>query len=305
MDSGKPVFTVSARDLVEFVLRRGDLGGDRDFVSPSRALQGTRGHQRLQKSRPAGYPQGGPPSIRPRNTGVHRSRAGPGGRPVHRGVWRGIDGWNGPGGGRAGGGVRGRPSNRANPRRGLLGGDQDGNARMAGRGGSVALGAGEALWGDAPEALSGAFAACCGWSILTWTPRRSASSRKSMPSEDLARFLNALVEEYAAWMRDQWSWMRLRDASIRLLPFPFQGYRRGQRQLAVAVYRAVRERKRLFASAPTGIGKTISVLYPRSQKPGGGPERANLLLDRAQPAAGTPPSKRSRKCGARACACVR
>ena len=51
----KPVFSVSVRDLVEFALRRGDLGGERDFVGPNRALAGTRGHQRLQRSRPAGY----------------------------------------------------------------------------------------------------------------------------------------------------------------------------------------------------------------------------------------------------------
>ena len=51
----KPVFTVPVRELVEFVLRRGDLGGSRDFVGTDRALAGTRGHQRLQRSRPAGY----------------------------------------------------------------------------------------------------------------------------------------------------------------------------------------------------------------------------------------------------------
>src|ERR1017187_10417528 len=51
----KPVFSVQVRELVEFALRRGDLGGRRDFVGRNRALAGTRGHQRLQRSRPAGY----------------------------------------------------------------------------------------------------------------------------------------------------------------------------------------------------------------------------------------------------------
>ena len=51
----KPVFTVQVRELVEFSLRRGDLGGERGFVGPDRALAGTRGHQRLQRTRPAGY----------------------------------------------------------------------------------------------------------------------------------------------------------------------------------------------------------------------------------------------------------
>src|ERR1035438_6803668 len=53
--ASKPVLSVQVRELVEFALREGDLGGARDFVGPNRALAGTRGHQRLQRSRPAGY----------------------------------------------------------------------------------------------------------------------------------------------------------------------------------------------------------------------------------------------------------
>src|SRR5262245_26890638 len=53
--TNKPQLTISVRELVEFVLRTGDLGGKRDFVGPNRAWEGTRGHQRIQKSRPHGY----------------------------------------------------------------------------------------------------------------------------------------------------------------------------------------------------------------------------------------------------------
>src|SRR5207237_5125187 len=51
----KRIYSAQVRELVEFALRTGDLGGDRMFVGPGRALAGTRGHQKLQKSRPAGY----------------------------------------------------------------------------------------------------------------------------------------------------------------------------------------------------------------------------------------------------------
>src|SRR5438876_9793924 len=51
----KPVYSVQVRELVEFALRRGDLGGERAFVGPGRALAGIRGHQQLQRARPAGY----------------------------------------------------------------------------------------------------------------------------------------------------------------------------------------------------------------------------------------------------------
>ena len=46
------------------------------------------------------------------------------------------------------------------------------------------------------------------------------------------------------------------------VPFPFPKLRDGQEELIRSVYRAVRKGKRLFAEAPTGIGKTMSVLYP-------------------------------------------
>ena len=51
----KPLHTISVRELVEFVLRRGDLGGEREFVGSDRALAGIRGHQKIQRSRPTGY----------------------------------------------------------------------------------------------------------------------------------------------------------------------------------------------------------------------------------------------------------
>jgi len=51
----KPVHTVQVREVVEFVLRRGDLGAERQFVGSDRALAGIRGHQKLQRSGPAGY----------------------------------------------------------------------------------------------------------------------------------------------------------------------------------------------------------------------------------------------------------
>jgi DNA excision repair protein ERCC-2 len=50
-----PVHIVSVRELIEFVLREGDLGGKRQFVGSDRALAGIRGHQKIQRSRPAAY----------------------------------------------------------------------------------------------------------------------------------------------------------------------------------------------------------------------------------------------------------
>ena len=51
------------------------------------------------------------------------------------------------------------------------------------------------------------------------------------------------------------------DASIQGLQFPYP-YREGQRDLVVAAYRTISRKKRLFIQAPTGIGKTLSVVFP-------------------------------------------
>lgn len=57
-------------------------------------------------------------------------------------------------------------------------------------------------------------------------------------------------------------WQGLRDASIEPLQFPFETYRKGQRALAVCAYKTIKEHKKAFIQAPTGIGKTISTLFP-------------------------------------------
>jgi Rad3-related DNA helicase len=64
------------------------------------------------------------------------------------------------------------------------------------------------------------------------------------------------------WLQKHHQWCQVRDQSIRLLEFPFSAYRLGQRDLAVAAYRILANGGRLFLAAPTGIGKTISVLFP-------------------------------------------
>ncbi|MBR2907132.1 MAG: ATP-dependent DNA helicase [Clostridia bacterium] len=52
--------------------------------------------------------------------------------------------------------------------------------------------------------------------------------------------------------------------------FPYSGLREGQEELIRSVYRTVRRGGRLFAQAPTGIGKTISTLYPAVRALGSG-----------------------------------
>ncbi len=86
--------------------------------------------------------------------------------------------------------------------------------------------------------------------------------RKSFNFEELEVFFYQLIKDYYNWVDTLENWKFTRDISIKELPFPFLDYRKGQRELAVAVYKTIKEEKRLFAQAPTGIGKTISTLFP-------------------------------------------
>lgn len=52
--------------------------------------------------------------------------------------------------------------------------------------------------------------------------------------------------------------------------FPYASMRDGQEELIRAVYSAIRRGNRLFAQAPTGIGKTMSTLYPAVRALGNG-----------------------------------
>ena len=80
--------------------------------------------------------------------------------------------------------------------------------------------------------------------------------------EDLASFFEGLLSKYAMWLRLEREWKILRDESITKTTFPFEAFRKGQRELAIATYRAISAQKKLYASAPTGIGKTLSTIFP-------------------------------------------
>jgi len=58
------------------------------------------------------------------------------------------------------------------------------------------------------------------------------------------------------------AWEHIRNQSIKSLGFPYEDFREGQRELAEAVYKIIKNKKILFARAPTGTGKTIATLFP-------------------------------------------
>src|SRR5699024_6914841 len=79
--------------------------------------------------------------------------------------------------------------------------------------------------------------------------------------KELEVWFDALLDEYYQWAEFQFQWQKQRDASMQGLEFPFP-YRPGQRELVSGVYRTILRRKELFVQAPTGIGKTMSTVFP-------------------------------------------
>ncbi|CAM4023043.1 helicase C-terminal domain-containing protein [Mesobacillus thioparans] len=100
---------------------------------------------------------------------------------------------------------------------------------------------------------------------LTYVHKTSGHKKifkRTLTMEKLESSVNEMVAEFAPYARLQVEHKIKRDQSIKKLEFPFPRYRQGQRQLAGSVYKTIEEGRTLFANAPTGIGKTISTLFP-------------------------------------------
>ncbi|WP_211133206.1 ATP-dependent DNA helicase [Coprococcus comes] len=83
----------------------------------------------------------------------------------------------------------------------------------------------------------------------------------SYQSNELKVWFDEVIRQYEKWAKFQIEWRKARNASIKGIEFPFP-YRKGQRELAVSVYRTILRKKKLFIQAPTGVGKTISTVFP-------------------------------------------
>lgn len=86
---------------------------------------------------------------------------------------------------------------------------------------------------------------------------------------ELADWYGQTMKEFLVWADFLYDWSQKRDESIRGTEFPF-AYREGQRELAVSVYKTIQRKKVLFIQAPTGVGKTISTVFPSVKAVGEG-----------------------------------
>ena len=80
-------------------------------------------------------------------------------------------------------------------------------------------------------------------------------------TSELTEWFTQLVNEYKRWAEFMCHWEDTRNTSIRSADFPYE-YRPGQKDLSAGVYRTIYHGKKLFLEAPTGTGKTLATVYP-------------------------------------------
>lgn len=85
----------------------------------------------------------------------------------------------------------------------------------------------------------------------------------------LEEWFQWMIGEYRKWSDFEWEWKRRKQESIMGLSFPFP-YRDGQKELVTYVYQTIYHQKKLFLEAPTGVGKTISTVFPAVKAVGKG-----------------------------------
>ena len=87
--------------------------------------------------------------------------------------------------------------------------------------------------------------------------------------EELKAWFEGLIHEYVKWARYLYHHGIRRQECLKELPFPYP-YREGQKELAGNVYRSIARKRNLFIQAPTGVGKTLSTIYPSLKAMGEG-----------------------------------
>jgi len=95
---------------------------------------------------------------------------------------------------------------------------------------------------------------------------------------ELQDFFESLAQRYLRRMAQVLAWRRHRDQSIHSLDFPYGDFRPGQRSFAVSSYRAMAGANQLLVQAPTGTGKTVGTLFPGLKAMAGGHHQKLFFL---------------------------
>lgn len=92
--------------------------------------------------------------------------------------------------------------------------------------------------------------------------RKRVEREFSFTYKEIEDFFSETMDNYFKWIELTTKWNKERNESIKPLKFPFKQYRTGQEKLAKGTYVTIAQNKKMFAQAPTGVGKTISTIFP-------------------------------------------
>ena len=231
----KTTLSIGVRELVEFVLRSGDL--KIEFTSAARAVDAIRIHQKIQSSRPAGYL---PEVVLAYGVDTPQVSLQIGGR---------IDG------------VFAEPAvpvieeiktTRRSPHECL----REENPLHWGQAKIYAF------MYAAEQGLSEIGVQLTYARLDSWEVRET---RRYLAMSELQRFFEDVVGRYLEWAAVINAWQQQRDGTINGLEFPFTTYRPGQQKMMEAAAKTIQAYGRMFIQAATGIGKTMAVLFPATR----------------------------------------
>ncbi len=223
---------IAVSTLVDVVLRAGDL--DMRFATPGRPLEGIRAHQKIQRQRPDGYRAEVPVSMEVETADLVLV-------------------------------VGGRIDGVLDTEGDILVEEIKSTTRDLK---AIEMAADPCHWGQV-KAYAYLLAREQGLAAVTvrltyyhLDTGDTLELEERLTGDGLESFFQQLIDRYLKWATTLARWRQRRNAAILALDFPFPAYRTGQRPMAVAVYRAIRDGGQALIQASTGIGKTMAALFP-------------------------------------------
>lgn len=217
---------ISIRSLCEFAARTGDI--DLRYTPAPTAAEGIEGHQRLQRKRPASYTPEYPLELEIQGL-------------LLRGRADGVD-------------LSKRIVEEIKTHRGDLERQSEGQRALhwAQLRAYAAILCQQQEWDSVNLRLT----------YLEVAKDEVTELEETALATDLQSELAHRVERYTHWHQLRLAARTQRDRALEAIQFPYPEFRKGQRDLAESVYKAVRTERQLLLEAPTGSGKTLGTLFP-------------------------------------------
>ncbi len=88
--------------------------------------------------------------------------------------------------------------------------------------------------------------------------------------KDLKNILTELLTQNVYFAKVRKDFLTNGISQLKAMPFPYKSIRDGQRDFITKAFKSIKNGKRMLAVAPTGIGKTVSAMYPALKAVGAG-----------------------------------